>query len=274
MNRGKVRYIIFTIFAVMFFVSFPFFLELLLTNINKNPIGIRFALSKETWFGFIASYMGAIGTVVLGIIAIWQNKRYKELSDKSSEEVKHIQQELKILNERTVNAIETLEKIEVAIYHPSIEKIPYNFYGVRKTFLDEKSQDICGYQINYLNVTESDLLESLDKLMDKYKTYGFGICNVGEKAIRNFNCNSIKIDGKTPGFRVSNPSDVIAGESIYILFINLPLKAEITQLEMEFEFYTLLMDRFVFQVEVIINYEENDFSVNFINFETPHKKSG
>lgn len=70
----------------------------------------------------------------MGIIAIWQYKRYKQLSDKSSDEVKHIQQELKILNERTVNAIKTLEKIEVAIYSPAIERILYNFYGVSKTY--------------------------------------------------------------------------------------------------------------------------------------------
>lgn len=240
-------------------------------NVNCNLIGFRIALSKETWFGFIASYLGAIGTVLLGIIAIWQNKRYKQLSDKSSNEVKEIQEELKILNQRTVNAIETLEKIEVAIYSPVIEKIPYNFYGVSKVSLEEKGQGTCGYQLNYLNVTESDLGDSLDKLMDKYKTYGFAICNIGEKAIRNFTCKNIKIDGKIPAFRMSSPSDVMAGESTYILFINLPLKSEITHLELSFEFYTLLMERYTFHVEVIISYEENDFNANFINFEIPYK---
>lgn len=273
MRKKKVIYVILTIFFVIILILFPFLLEFLLINVNRNLIGFRIILSKETWFGFMASYLGAIGTVILGIIAIWQNKRYKQLSDKSSDEVKHIQEELKILNERTVNAIETLEKIEVAIYSPAIEKIPYNFYGVSKNLLEEKGQDVCGYQLNYLNVTESDLIESLDKLMDKYKTYGFAICNIGEKAIRNFTCNNIKIDGKTPGFRMSSPSDIMAGESIYILFINLPLKAEVTHLELSFEFYTLLMDRYTFHVEVIITYEENDFDANFINFEVPHKES-
>ena len=50
--------------------------------------------SKETWFGFIGSYLGAIGTIILGYITFYQNKKYKELSDRSDEHFMELQKEL------------------------------------------------------------------------------------------------------------------------------------------------------------------------------------
>ena len=47
------------------------------------PFNVSVTFPKDVWFGFMGSYLGAIGTIVLGYIAFYQNKKYKELSDQS-----------------------------------------------------------------------------------------------------------------------------------------------------------------------------------------------
>lgn len=121
MKYKKIKYLTFSIIILIIILD-PFVVQWILLNETIFPFNVSIGFSREIWFGFIASYQGAIGTIILGIIAIWQNKRYKELSDKSSQESSIIQQELKILSQNTMGAIETLKKIEVAKYYPSIEK--------------------------------------------------------------------------------------------------------------------------------------------------------
>ena len=62
--------------------------------------------------------MGAVGTVLLGVIALYQNKRYKELSDSSERKLMELQNEIKILTEKSVYLIELNSKIEQAKYYP------------------------------------------------------------------------------------------------------------------------------------------------------------
>lgn len=73
------------------------------------------AFSKESWFGFIASYLGAIGTILLGFISLYQNKKYKELSDSSEEKLMNLQAEIKVLTEKNVALIELNSKIEILL---------------------------------------------------------------------------------------------------------------------------------------------------------------
>lgn len=259
----KIKYILLMLVLTIILIMFPILIEQIIININKNPFNIKTVLSNDVWFGFIASYLGAIGTVILGIIAIWQNKRYKELSDKSSNEVMHIQKELKELNQRNVKAIETLEKIEVAIYNPNIQYMPYSFYGISKNVLDE-SENAHIYQKNYL-INPYETGEPLDKLMDKYETYGLTICNKSEKAIRDFHCKRIKINGISPNLFFSHYTDMQSGENAYILFINLPLKLGETCLELDFEFYTLLQDKYILHVDVRISYDGKEFK-DYLDF--------
>ena len=84
-------YIMITIILILF----PFLIEKMILCEIIFPFNIPINLSKETWFGFIASYLGAVGTVMLGIIALYQNKKYKELSDSSEEKFITLQNEIK-----------------------------------------------------------------------------------------------------------------------------------------------------------------------------------
>lgn len=113
----------------------PFAVQWILLNETIFPFNLPISFSRETWFGFIASYIGAIGTIILGVIALWQNKRYKALSDKSSQESALIQQELKILSEKTMQAIETLKKIELVKYYPLIKKYHIHVMEQQKNIL-------------------------------------------------------------------------------------------------------------------------------------------
>ena len=96
------------------------------SNISKSALtsGIewnyRFSdtLDKKNYELFIASYLGAVGTVLLGGIALYQNKRYKELSDSSERKLMELQNEIKILTEKSVYLIELNSKIEQAKYYP------------------------------------------------------------------------------------------------------------------------------------------------------------
>ena len=94
------------------------------------PFNIPINLSKETWFGFIASYLGAVGTVMLGIIALYQNKKYKELSDSSEEKFITLQNEIKTLTEKSVALIELNSKIEQAKYYPILTNINYSYWNI------------------------------------------------------------------------------------------------------------------------------------------------
>ena len=53
--------------------------------------------SREGWLSFIGSYLGAIGTVLLGWLALWQTKRYKKASDKTDETFRILQEKIKEL---------------------------------------------------------------------------------------------------------------------------------------------------------------------------------
>ncbi|WP_143004651.1 hypothetical protein [Proteiniclasticum ruminis] len=185
------------IVLILFLV--PYLVEKLVSAISGSTFTLKFVLPKEVWFGFIGSYLGAVGTVILGAVAIWQNKRYKELSDDSSKEVMEIQGELKNLNKRIVDAIETLENIEVAVYTPAIQEILHYYHNVRKETLDDNS-DSCAYQINRINIFEDNPLMPLEELMEKYSTFAFTIRNIGEKPIRNFTCRKITLNGTSPNY--------------------------------------------------------------------------
>jgi hypothetical protein len=269
MIKKRCMLILRTVLIVVVLMVIPYIVEKVILGIYGDSFSIRIMFPKEVWFGFISSYLGAIGTVVLGIIAIWQNKRYKELSDRSSEEVLHIQHELKELNKRTVDAIETLEKIEVAIYRPAIQQTSFSIFGVGKELLE--GHDVSAYQRNYINLPVSDFSMPLNKLMDKYSTYGFGVCNIGEKAIRNFICHELKINDTTLNTVVNHETDIMSGERAYILFVNLPLITGTNYLELDFEFCNLLLEKYVFHASVLIMYNEYPFNHDDITFEEPHR---
>jgi hypothetical protein len=83
--KKKILVGLFFIILVTSLFLIPFVIEKIILCESFFPFNITIHFSKETWFGFISSYLGAVGTILLGIIALYQNKKYKELSDVSEE---------------------------------------------------------------------------------------------------------------------------------------------------------------------------------------------
>lgn len=79
--------LIFCISVLVFLIIAPFIIEQIILCETIFPFNLTITFEREIWFGFVASYIGAIGTVALGGLALWQNKRYKKLSDMSSEKM-------------------------------------------------------------------------------------------------------------------------------------------------------------------------------------------
>lgn len=129
-NNRVFKNIVFAIIIVTLIIILPFIFERIILNESSWPFNLHIYLSRETWFGFIGSYLGAIGTIVLGGIAFYQNKRYKELSDQSEKRFLNLQEEMKELTTKSVSLIDLNSKIEAAKYHPiltNMDCIYYNF---------------------------------------------------------------------------------------------------------------------------------------------------
>ncbi len=260
-----------SILVILILFIIPIIIENLLQLRNNEILETHSILSNDAWLGFSASYLGAIGTVILGLVAIWQNKRYKELSDKSSKETQDIQEELKELNEKTLAAIETLKKIEVAVYTPVIQDVHFCFYGCKKASIDEYF-DKYETQVNLIGTGFDDCNVSTQELMEKYKTLVVVIQNIGEKTLRNITCCNLLINNKVVGSRTSQSSDVASGNFLCLMFVNVDNENG-TSIEAQFEFCTLLMERYVFNVEIHF-ISSDDVNVDtYVDISEPYKEA-
>jgi len=142
----------------------------------------------------MGSYIGAIATAVLGIIAVNQSRKYKILSDKALLDTSKTQNEIKYLNKKTTDAIETLMRIEKVKYSPEIHNEGITIYGNYSSILNEYVKLKYPFQMNYIALSHNESMNvSIAKLAKKYNTYNFIIRNEGEKTIRNFICRSLHI---------------------------------------------------------------------------------
>ena len=83
--KKKILKSIFVVIGVIIIFLLPLVIEKIILYKLSSLVDINNHFTEETWFGFIASYLGVVGTVLLGIIALYQNRKYKELSDSSEE---------------------------------------------------------------------------------------------------------------------------------------------------------------------------------------------
>ena len=71
-NASKIMKLIFFTFCIVFV---PLAIEKIIMFEKINLVNSLSGFSKETWFEFIGSYLGAIGTIILGYITFYQNKK-------------------------------------------------------------------------------------------------------------------------------------------------------------------------------------------------------
>ena len=272
-NTYKKRYVIKILLSIAMLVIIvliiPLLIEKLIMGEEFFPIISKNHLCKDIWFGFMGSYIGAIGTVILGIIAIEQSKKYKDMSDVYSEKMETLQNQLKDLTEQNLSAIKTLEKINMSIYTPIIEKIPYTFYKTTKQVLDKYFDNILDYQMNYINI---DFVcdKPVEYYINNYKTFGFIVRNTGEKVIRNLQCCNLSVNGKQPGMCVFSPCDIMPGRYTAIILANIDL-VECTQIDFNLKMNNLLKECYIVHVHITAFLTNKSFEAQIIDFSMPIK---
>lgn len=255
-------------------VGMPFIIEDILFDAKHIPFNTQIKFSREVWFGFIASYLGAVGTVLLGIIALYQNKRYKKLSDESEKRFIELQAEIKELNKRNVELIEINTKIEKAKYYPQLSEQKHYYWNISGENLEENFNMDNGFQIT---IKKEDDFNSSDRLLneifDKYYTFTYVLKNEGEKTIRNFNCKNLKINSKHGmGFWVYYPCDIEPGKLMYVVYatkINMHekvKKGELNTINFEYSMENVIGEKF--SMEVYIEFYDTGEDVISTRLET------
>lgn len=111
-NHKKARVFVCFFAGLAILLAIPFVLEWILFDENHFPFSIPIKISREGWFSFLASYIGAICTAFLGWLALWQNKKFREASDKTDEEFQKLQVKIKELVEANTNLTEENRNIQ------------------------------------------------------------------------------------------------------------------------------------------------------------------
>lgn len=220
----------------------------------------------------VAGLWSALATVVLGLIALNQSRQYKKLSDKATKDYRDLQIEIKNLTSSMDEAINTLKKIEKAKYYPNLEEWRHYMFGINRDSYSEIMED-SSYtaQFNYLNVSQKELHRDFVDIIDNYNIFAFYLKNIGEKTIRNFNCERISFPGiMDKGYSVFYKScDIKPGQIVIIFLINIPefSSLEGVNVNMNFKMENLIGEHYVCQSDIIFynNDDMPDAIVDFLN---------
>jgi len=211
-KKVLVSLLVIILIAILFLI--PFAIEKIILCESIFPFNIAIHFSKETWFGFVASYLGAIGTILLGIIALYQNKKYKELSDISEKRFMTLQEEIKNLTEKSVSLIELNSRLEKAKYYPILSNMNHAYWNLTGEHLIQAFDfENDSFQISFKKENPNEILESYIDIFEKYYTFTYTLKNDSERTIRNFTCTSIiKNDQKNEmGFWLYQSCDIEPG---------------------------------------------------------------
>ena len=211
--------------------------------------------TKDDIATMVAGLWSALATVVLGLIALNQSRQYKKLSDKTNKDFQDLQIEMKNLTNNMAEAIDTLKRIEKAKYYPNLEDNHYSIFGMSKDSYKERMEDNnYTVQLNYLNVYEDDIGKDFINIIEKYNVYAFCLKNIGEKTIRNFNCEYIAFPGITDDdvFIMHSSCDIKPGQFVLIFIINTPeyLSMSGINVEMKFKMENLIGETYACQSNI------------------------
>lgn len=265
--KGNKKLLIPFLLVIFSVIYFPFFVEKVLTEEKVQIFNLSTSFSAEVWFGFIASYLGAIGAVVLGGIALYQNKIYKELSDQSGEEIKNLQTEIKNLNKRSVELIEINTKLEKSKYYPQLSEHSFPQWNgkLKKEDLKNTFQITVGvpYSSDIYTFLASDPTPS--GLFEKFDTFTYVLKNEGEKVIRNLRCIGIYEKGERISHIWSHAScDVDPGKEVYLVYAtewNLReriINGNVDTLDFEYEMENVIGEKFSMKCKVTFYIDDQE----------------
>lgn len=200
----------------------PFVIEKIVANETTFPFNIQIEFGKEVWFGFIGSYLGAIGTIFLGIIALVQNKRYKELADESNDRVLSLQAEIRDLNEKTVKLIELNSKMEHAKFYPKFTDLHHTIWNSIRGQMDSKEVGADVFQLTFDGVDiDYFYTASVDEIYSNYFTFTYLLKNDSEHSVKNFICKEILVNNEVPEYihLLFRSCDISAGNVVACTYI-------------------------------------------------------
>lgn len=210
-----------SILLIIIIILIPFGIEQILINEDIFPFNITIHFSKDIWFSFLASYIGAVGTIFLGLVALYQNKKYKDLSDRSEEQFLAIQNEIKTLTQKSVELIELNSKIEHARYYPILTDLRKRYLNMdMKSVQNNFDINNDSFQITYELESLSSIPKAYDEIFNQTNTFSFVLKNDGEMTIKNFNCKEVIInnDDFRPGIRRFSSCDIEPGNLLICVY--------------------------------------------------------
>lgn len=228
----------------------------------------------------VAGFWSALATIGIGFIALSQNRRFKDLADKTTIEYYELQTDIKNLTDSMAKAIGTLKKIETAKYYPLLEKKEMYLYKLSKdVYIRNYVGSNYAIQHNYVNVNLTDCVINFADIVGKYNIFAFCLRNIGEKPIRNFICKSIKIttleqDIEDTGdySMVYKACDVNPGQLILIFIANLPDYPSVSAIELEFSMENLIMEQYLCKSYISFFYETNrEYPREYFEFTPPYR---
>lgn len=202
----------------------------------------------------ISGFWSAFATVILGLVAFWQNKQYKKLSDKTSQDLQDIQEDIRMQIATTQETVEVIKRIELAIYQPVLEEIYYYYFMEEGQLIEDVFDDVFVHQKNYCNLANDNGFhkEYSDSLKDN-NTILFGFRNTSEKTILNFICKEITINDKQISMLQSFGCDIPLNKCVLISIINCPKisENEIIPISMKFSLKNIIQQEFIFDVSLL-----------------------
>lgn len=183
------------ILGVLALIIIPFLIEAILLCQTIFPFNINIAFDREEWFSFLGSYIGAIATFLLGILALYQNKRYKELADSSTLQMNNLMKEIKEVIWR--NNLPIINFDSEVIIQEDVSK-PISKIDPHWKLTPEDG-------ILHLKVMNSQLNAS-DKELYLLKKYSFRLKNLSDFPIQTMNVMEINIRDKNNVHRRFNPA--------------------------------------------------------------------
>lgn len=267
----KKQMIIFYMILVILIIILPFCIEKILITESVFPFDKTIAFSKESWFGFIASYLGAIGTVCLGGIALYQNKKYKELSDQSDDRFLKLQEDIKELTQKNVDLIEINTKIEKAKFYPILSDQHHVFWDVKDIenyFSMEKDNFLVTHNSWNLNKKR----RSIDYIFKNYHTFTCTFKNESERTIRNFCCSDVITNNQEFEMKsiFISSCDIEPGtllRCVYATENNLPEEAmsgKIGSLSFTYKMNNGIGEQFKMQMDVLFTQDSELYPDNWI----------
>lgn len=237
--------------VLLIFVIFLF--PFIIAGILPNSTEVFLKYTGEVWFGFIASYLGAIGTFSLGLLALYQNREYKNQSDTTNERLLELQEEIKELNKKNVELIEINTRIEKAKYYPV-------FMEEDKYYINGDVESIDNYGVFHIIEKKDDLdfcEKTVDEIFKQYNTIAYSLKNIGEKVVRNFHCKRCIVNNDDKMWNwISYFCDVESGMDVNIVLatkediLEEVRKGNIKSVSFEYEMENVIGENFGMDAEM------------------------